>query len=70
MKRETLELKVKEAVYNYALSKEAQTKYYGQPGTGLIHPCSLDAVVNMLLPLYEENARLQSLLLLDEPVHK
>jgi hypothetical protein len=54
----------------HALSKEALQEFAYQSGTGLIHPCVLQGVVNMMLPLYDEIARLKSLLLLDEPAHK
>jgi hypothetical protein len=70
MEREILEKQVREAVMTHALSKEALQEFAYQSGTGLIHPCVLQGVVNMMLPLYDEIARLKSLLLLDEPAHK
>jgi hypothetical protein len=59
MQKEQLELKIKKAVMENALSKDALTEFSGQPGTGLIHPCVLKAVVNLMLPLYEENEMLK-----------
>jgi hypothetical protein len=60
MTTEQLELQIKISVRDYSLSKEARDLFYGQPGTGLIHQCALNAVVNYIKPLLEEIEMLKS----------
>jgi hypothetical protein len=62
MTKEEIEKQIRVAV-----TKESHSlDFYGMPGVGMIHPCSLRAMTGLIMPLYQEIDRLKSLLLLDK----
>jgi len=62
MTQEILEAQIREAITKQSHS----TEFFGIPGTGIIQPWTLRAMVEYITPLHEEIARLNSVVLLDK----